>query len=160
MNDGLNKPGQIRSVLFVCEFNAIRSPMAEALARQAFGGTIYAQSAGVRKGRTDDLALAALQEVGIDFSNHKPRTLVELRDSEGLNFDLTITLSPEAHHAALEMTRSLTTNVEYWPTFDPTAVSGSREREMEAYRQVRDTLNANIKQRLSNQPLWSEEMET
>jgi len=159
MNDSLRRDRKVKSVLFVCEFNAIRSPIAEALARHFFGETVHARSAGVRKGRTDDMALAVLEEMGINLSSHKPQTLIELRDSEGLNFDLIITLSPEAHHAALEMTRSLKTNVEYWPTFDPTAVTGSHEREMEAYRQVRDSLAVNIRQRLSSQPLWSEETE-
>ncbi|MEN3930184.1 low molecular weight phosphatase family protein [Microvirga sp. W0021] len=154
------RKGGIQSVLFACKYNAIRSPMAEALAKHFFGQKIYIQSAGVKAGRDiDPMAVAALQEIGVDCSRHKTRTIFELRDTEGLNFDLIVTLSPEAHHLILEMTSSLSANVEYWPTFDPTAVQGSYEKELDAYRQVRETLTQNIKQRLSSQPLWSDDME-
>ena len=98
---------KIHSVLFVCAMNAVRSPMAEAIARHYFGKSIYVQSAGVRKGETDGFMATALSEIGIDGSKHKPRTLDELEEWEGLNFDLIISLSPEAHHAALELTRTV-----------------------------------------------------
>jgi Protein-tyrosine-phosphatase len=159
MSAGDGGTASIHSVLFVCKYNAIRSPMAEALARHHFGRSIYIQSAGVMKGRTDPLAVAVLQEKGIDIAGHEPRTLSELHDSEGINFDLIVTLSPEAHHAALELTRAMAVNVEYWPTFDPTAVHGSPEQEIDAYRQVRDALDQNIRQRLSSRPLWSDDMD-
>ena len=101
------RSGRIHSVLFVCAYNAIRSPMAESIARHYFGKSIYVQSAGVRKGETDPFMAAVLGEIGIDASRHRPRTLEELEEWEGLNFDLVISLSPGAHHAALELTRSL-----------------------------------------------------
>lgn len=160
MTERSGRGGKIQSVLFMCKYNAIRSPMAEALARHFFGKSIYIQSAGVKSGRDiDPLVVAVLQEAGIDYSDYQPKTIADLQNAEGLNFDLVITLSPEAHHLALEMMQALPTNVEYWPTFDPTAVHGSHEQELEAYRQVRDTLSANIRQRLSDRPLWSEDME-
>ncbi|WP_112663912.1 low molecular weight phosphatase family protein [Microvirga flavescens] len=139
----------MHSVLFVCAMNAVRSPMAEAIARYYFGKSFYVQSAGVRKSETDPFAVQVLDEIGIDASKHKPRTLEELEEWEGLNFDLIISLSPEAHHAALELTRTLAADVEYWPTPDPTLVQGSREQMLEAYRQVRDGLAGRIKQRLA-----------
>jgi len=140
-------PRAIQSVLFMCAHNAVRSPMAEAIARHFFGRSLYVQSAGVREGEPDPFMVAVLDEIGIDAHAHKPRTVEELDDWEGLNFDLAITLSPEAHHRALELTRTLPMDVEYWPTPDPTAETGSRERVLDAYRTVRDALEARIVER-------------
>jgi len=142
---------RVQSVLFVCAFNAVRSPMAEALARHYFGKSIYVQSAGVRKTDADPFMVSALDELGIDAAKHKPRTLDELEEWEGLNFDLIVSLSPEAHHAALELTRTLAADVEYWPTPDPTLVQGSREQKLDAYRNVRDGLSYRIRLRLKEQ---------
>jgi protein-tyrosine-phosphatase len=139
---------KVQAVLFACAMNAVRSPMAEALARHYFGQTLYIQSAGIRKGIVDGFALAVLDEIGIDAKGHKPHTLEELAEWEGLNFDLIITLSPEAHHAALELTRTASIEVEYWPTPDPSVVEGSREAKLEAYRAVRDKLGNRIMHRL------------
>jgi protein-tyrosine-phosphatase len=141
---------RVQSVLFLCAMNAVRSPMAEALARHYFGKSVYVQSAGVRKSETDPFMVAALDEIGIDAARHKPRTLDELEELEGLNFDLVITLSPEAHHAALELTRTLAVDVEYWPTADPTVVQGSREQKLDAYRDIRDGLSTRIRKRLKS----------
>jgi protein-tyrosine-phosphatase len=139
---------RIQSVLFVCAMNAVRSPMAEAIARHYFGKSIYVQSAGIRKGETNGFMAAALDEIGIDASRHRPRTLRELDEWEGLNFDLIISLSPEAHHAAIELTRTIAAEVEYWPTPDATLVQGSREQVLDAYRDVRDGLIYRIRLRL------------
>lgn len=141
-------PKRIHSVLFVCAMNAVRSPMAEAIARHYFGRTIYVQSAGVRKGQTDGFMISTLSEIGIDASKHKPRTLEELEEWEGLNFDLIISLSPEAHHAALELTRTIAAEVEYWPTPDPAITQGSRDHVLDAYRNIRDGLMYRIRTRL------------
>jgi protein-tyrosine-phosphatase len=122
--------------------------MAEALARHYFGKSVYVQSAGVRKGETDPFMVAALDELGIAAAKHKPRTLDELEEWEGLNFDLIVSLAPEAHHAALELTRTLAAAVEYWPTGDPTLVAGSREQRLDAYRDIRDGLSYRIRLRL------------
>ena len=139
---------RIQSVLFVCAMNSVRSPMAEALARHYFGKSVYVQSAGVRKGETDGFVAAALEEIGIDASKHKPRTLDELEELEGLNFDLIISLSPEAHHAALELTRTIAAEVEYWPMPDPTLVQGTRDQVLDAYRDLRDGLSYRIRLKL------------
>ena len=135
-----------QAVLFACGLNSVRSPMAAGLFKQMFGH-IYVGSAGVRKDEIDPFAVAALEEIGIDISRHKPMTFEELEDWEGLNFDLIISLAPEAHHKALELTRTLAADVEYWPTQDPTAVEGSREQRLDAYRAVRDQLLDRIRQR-------------
>jgi protein-tyrosine-phosphatase len=134
-----------RSILFACSMNAVRSPMAEAIAKHLFGRHIYVDSAGARRGELDAFAVAVLEELGIDLSRHKPKTFDELED---LSFDLVVTLAPDAQHRALEMTRHIACEVEYWPTLDPTAVEGSREARLDAYRQVRDALMQRIRARL------------
>jgi protein-tyrosine-phosphatase len=141
--------GRPQAVLFACGLNSVRSPMAAGLARYFFGKTIYVGSAGVRKGELDPFATAAMEEVGLDISKHRPMTFEELEDWEGLNFDLIITLSPEAHHRALELTRTLAVDVEYWPIPDPTDASGNREQRLDAYRSVRDQIMERIKARLA-----------
>ncbi|MFY8039563.1 MAG: low molecular weight phosphatase family protein [Bosea sp. (in: a-proteobacteria)] len=132
----------------MCAQNAVRSPMAEGLAKHFFGRSLYVQSAGVRKSEADGFMVAVMDEMGIDESRHRPRTIDELEEWEGLNFDLIITLSPEAHHKALGLTRTIAAEVEYWPTADPTIVQGSREQMLEAYREVRDGLAKRIRERL------------
>ena len=138
-----------QAVLFACGLNSVRSPMAESLLRHMFPGTLYVKSAGVRKGELDPFAVAVMAELGQDISGHKPTTFEELDDWEGLNFDLIITLSPEAHHKALELTHTLAADVEYWPTHDPTGAEGNREQKLEAYREVCDTLSMRIRKRFS-----------
>ena len=135
------------AVLFACGLNSVRSPMAAGLFKQIMGGVSYVASAGVRKDELDPFAVAVLEEVGIDISRHRPMTFDELEDWEGLNFDLIVTLSPEAHHKALELTRTLAAEVEYWPTADPSDATGNREQKLDAYRDLRDTLMKRIRER-------------
>ena len=156
MEEAKGNGRRVQSVLFVCAHNSIRSPMAEALARHYFGKSIYVQSAGVRHGEPDPFMIATLDEIGIDASKHKSRTLSDLEEWEGLNFDLIITLAPEAHHAALELTRTLAADVEYWPTHDPTGTEGNREQKLAAYREVCDALLARIRRRFSKAGAASE----
>ena len=146
---GPTRAARPQAVLFACGLNSVRSPMAAALLRQVLGTSLYVGSAGVRKGELDPFAAAVMDEVGIDIKAHRPMTFEELEDLEGLNFDLIVTLSPEAHHKALELTRTLALDVEYWPTADPTAIEGSREQRMNAYRDVRDQLLQRIRARFS-----------
>jgi len=141
------KASRPQAVLFACGLNSIRSPMAAALLKQMLGSSLYVGSAGVRKGELDAFAVAAMEEIGIDIQAHRPITFEELDDLEGLNFDLIITLAPEAHHRALELTRTLAADVEYWPTADPTAIEGSRAQRLDAYRDVRDQLVQKIRGR-------------
>jgi protein-tyrosine-phosphatase len=130
----LEKPG---AILFVCGWNAIRSPMAEVIAKRLLPSDIYVQSAGVRAGERDPFVDAVLEEVGLGFAKHQPRTMDDLEDDF---FDLIITLTPEAHHAALELTRSSAVKVIYWPTMDPTVATGTRDQILSAYREVREHL--------------------
>ena len=138
-----------QAVLFACGLNSVRSPMAAALFRHLLGRAVYVGSAGVRRGELDPFAVAVMDEVGLDISKHRPMTFEELEDWEGLNFDLIVTLSPEAHHKALDLTRTIAAEVEYWPTQDPTGQEGSRAQQLDAYRAVRDMLGARIKERFA-----------
>ena len=132
------------AVLFACTMNAVRSPMAAALMRHLAAKGVYVESAGVRAGELDPLAVEAMEEIGLEIGKHKPRRFEDLEDG---SFDLVITLSPEAQHKAMELTRTAATRVEYWPTMDPTAVEGSREQRLLAYRSVRDQLLERLKGR-------------
>lgn len=136
--------------------NAVRSPMAAGLCRQLFGSAIYVASAGVQKGELDPFVVEVMKEIGIDIARHVPVTFEELEDLEGLKFDLIVTLSPPAHHRALELTGTMPMEVEYWPTVDPTAIEGHRERRLEAYREVRDQLMAQIRSRFAQSSAGNE----
>lgn len=142
-----NRPG---SVLFACTLNTVRSPIAEALARHFFGRQIYFASAGVKRGKIDEFAVAVMDEIGIDMSKHRPHTFEDLEDSY---FDLVVTLSPQAHHKALDLARTHATEVQYWPTLDATAVEGSRDHVLDAYREVRDGLFKRIEKLLDFRPM-------
>ena len=131
------------AVLFACTSNIVRSPMAAAMLGHLAGGRISVASAGVRAGGPDPYAMAVMDEIGIDISEHEPRMLEDLGDA---TFDLIITLSPEAHHHALELTRTMAVAVEYWPTLDAATLAGAGPREavLNRYRLVRDGLFARI----------------
>ena len=145
-----------QAVLFACGLNSVRSPMAAALFKHLFGRVTYVGSAGVRKGELDPFAVAAMEEIGLDIAKHRPITFEELEDLEGLNFDLIVTLAPEAHHRALDLTRRLALDVEYWPTPDPTITEGNREQRLESYRDVRDQLLTRIRRRFGPPPAVNE----
>jgi protein-tyrosine-phosphatase len=130
------------SVLFVCGMNAIRSPMAEAIARSLVPKGTYVASAGVRPGERDPFVDAVLSEIGLDLGIRQPQTLDELEDDF---FDLIVTLAPEAHHRALDMNRGNAVDVVYWPTPDPTVATGTREQILSSYRAVRDMLTLRLR---------------
>jgi protein-tyrosine-phosphatase len=136
------------AVLFACTMNAVRSPMAAAILRHLAGRRVYVRSAGVRAGEIDPFVSAVMNEIGIDVSTHTPHTFRDLNDT---SFDLIVSLSPEAHHQALEMTRTMAVDVEYWPTFDASIMvgQGNREQTLQAYRTVRDQLFNKIKNRFN-----------
>ena len=133
----------------MCGQNSVRSPTAAALLRHQIPRGLYVQSAGVGKADLDPFAVAVMKEIGLDISGHKPWTIEDLEDWEGLNFDLIVTLSPEAHHKALQLTATSATDVEYWPTPDPVGVEGRRELQLDAYRHVRDSLHQRIRDRFA-----------
>ncbi|WP_295137449.1 arsenate reductase ArsC [uncultured Reyranella sp.] len=132
------------SLLFACSENSVRSPMAEALAKRLYGHRVYIDSVGVRASEVDGFAVAALDEIDIDVHRHHAKTF---DDVDAASFELIVTLSPEAHHSALEFTRGTAAEVEYWPMPDPSAVEGSRETRLDAYRHTRDQVLARLKAR-------------
>jgi protein-tyrosine-phosphatase len=132
------------SVLFACNYNAIRSPMAEAMLKRLHGRRIFVDSAGVRSLPIDPFAVAVMEEIGIDLRRHHAKTFDDLED---LSFDLVISLTPEAQHRAVELTRSMACDVEFWPSLDPTAIEGSRAEIVAAYRSVRDSLWQRVQER-------------
>lgn len=141
--------GTPSAVLFACGMNAVRSPMAAGITHHLFPHSVYVASAGVREGEVDPFVTVVMEEIGIDLSEHQPHTFEDLADT---SFDLVVSLAPEAHHRALELTRTMAFDAEYWPTEDPTVAEGSRDQKLEAYRRVRDTLLQRIKQRFAWQP--------
>ncbi|MFT6582844.1 MAG: protein-tyrosine phosphatase [Alphaproteobacteria bacterium] len=132
------------AVLFACSMNAVRSPMAESILKHFHGRTVYVDSVGARKGELDPFAIEVMDEIGIDISKHKPKTFDELEDT---SYDLIITLSPEAQHHAVEMTRTMAAEVVFWNTMDPSFIEGNRESRLMIYRQIRDQIVERIKQR-------------
>jgi protein-tyrosine-phosphatase len=146
------RPG---AVLFACNFNQVRSPIAEALLKQLVGTAIFVDSCGLKRApslddederppQADPFAQAVMAEMGADLSGHRAKTFDELEDS---SFDLVISLTPEAQHRAVELTRGRAADIEYWPIHDPTLTEGSREVRLAAYRQVRDALTKRISER-------------
>jgi protein-tyrosine-phosphatase len=134
------------SILFVCSENALRSPMAEALTKHRFGTTVFVDSAGIRDGELDPMASAVMDEIGVDLSRHKSKRLDDLMDT---SFEIIVTLSPEAQHKAIELTRVTASVVEYWPTPDPSVAEGHREARLAAYRDLRDYLIKRIEVRFA-----------
>jgi protein-tyrosine-phosphatase len=132
------------SVLFACTMNAVRSPMAEAIMKHLHGKRVFVDSVGLKSQPIDPFVIEVMKEIGIDVHRHAAKTFEELHDS---SFDVIVTLAPEAQHHAVEMTRVMACDVEYWPTMDPTVVEGNRESRLDAYRQVRDQLLKRIRQR-------------
>lgn len=132
------------AVLFCCTQNAIRSPMAMGLMKHFYGKVIFTDSVGVRAGDLDPFAVTAMDELGIDISKYRPKSFDDLEDT---SFDLIISLSPEAQHKAVDLTRTMACEVEYWPTFDPSIAQGSRDQVMDSYRGVRDQLFKRIRAR-------------
>src|SRR6266403_4435291 len=137
------------SVLFCCTRNAIRSPMAEGILKMLHGRRIFVDSAGIRGAEVDGFAVAVMDEIGLDLTRHRAKTFDDLEDT---SFDLIVSLSPEAQHRAVEMTRTMAAEIEFWNTMDPSIVEGNREVRLDAYRQVRDWLMARIQARFPQRP--------
>ena len=145
-----SRPPLPGAVLFACNFNRVRSPMAEALLKRALGDRVYVDSCGLKQEPgeagegADPFVRSVMEEISVDLANHAPKTFDQLEDA---SFDLVISLTPEAQHRAVEMTRGRAAEIEYWPTFDPTLAEGSREARLAAYREVRDHLAKRIAER-------------
>jgi protein-tyrosine-phosphatase len=121
--------------------------MAAGLMRRLFGAGVFVDSCGLRPDSSrepDPFVVAAMDEVGVDLTCHHAKTFDDLEDG---SFDVVISLTPEAHHRATEMARRRAVDILYWPTPDPTWVSGSRGLVMDAYRDLRERLEGRILER-------------
>ena len=140
---GEDLPG---AILFACTMNSVRSPMAAAIMRHLFGQFVYVHSAGARAGELDPLAVEVMEEIGIEIGKYKPKRFEDLEDS---SFDLIVTLSPEAQHKAMELTRTSAVEVEYWPTMDPTPSKARATSGSTPIVRVRDELMRRIEARFA-----------
>jgi protein-tyrosine-phosphatase len=144
-------PGRFpQSVLFCCDHNAVRSPMAEAMMKRFYGQRAYVQSAGVHNDlEVDGFAIAVSAEIGLELDRHRSRSFEEMAQwgDDLAGFDLIVALSPASQRAALELTRFAHIDVEYWPIMDPTGLGESREVKLAAYRQTRDQIRARMLER-------------
>ncbi len=141
------------AVLFACNFNRVRSPMAETLFKLMFGNRIYVDSCGLKPplpewesvgSGLDPFAAAVLAELGCVFETHRSKTFDDLTDT---SFDLVISFTPHAQHRAVELTRGRAVEIEYWPVLDPTLVEGAREARLAAYRETRDSITTRLRER-------------
>ena len=135
------------SVLFCCDHNAIRSPMAEGMMKKFYGRRAYVQSAGVRNDmEIDGFAVAVAEEIGVTLSNHRTRSFEEMQDwGDDLGgFDLIVALSPASQRMVLEMTRLYHLEIEYWPIMDPSGMAEGREAKLALYRQTRDQIRTRM----------------
>ena len=131
------------SVLFCCDHNAVRSPMAEGLMKKLYGQQSYVQSAGVHNDlEIDGFSVAVCEELGVELARHRSRSFDEMQQwgDDLSGFDLIVALSPASQRRALELTRFYHLEVEYWPIMDPTGLGTKREEKLQAYRQTRDQI--------------------
>jgi arsenate reductase len=130
-------------VLFCCDHNAVRSPVAEGLMKKLHGRGVFVQSAGVHHDlEVDPFMVTVAREIGVDISRHRAKSFDEMEqwgDDMGA-FDLVVALSPASQRRALEYTRHFSIDVVYWPTLDPTGIGETREQKLDAYRQTRDQI--------------------
>ncbi|WBU52308.1 low molecular weight phosphatase family protein [Paracoccus sp. SCSIO 75233] len=147
-------PGQIpHSVLFCCDHNAVRSPMAEGMMKKFYGRAAYIQSAGVKNDlEIDGFAVAVCQELGVELSRHRSRSFEEMQSwgDDLSSFDLVIALSPASQRQAIELTRHAHLDIEYWPVLDPTGLAEGREAVLQKYRETRDQIRARIIERFGD----------
>jgi protein-tyrosine-phosphatase len=135
--------GLPQSILFCCDHNAVRSPMAEGIMKKFYGTGTYGQSVGVMNDlEIDGFAIGVCQEIGVELSRHRSRSFDEMEQwgDDLSSFDLVIALSPASQRRALELTRFFHLDVEYWPIMDPTGIGETRETKLNAYRQTRDQI--------------------
>ncbi len=136
-----------QSILFCCDHNAVRSPMAEGIMKKFYGAGTYVQSVGVMNDlEIDGFAIAVCQEIGVELSRHRSRSFEQMQQwgDDLSSFDLVVALSPASQRQALELTRVFHLEVEYWPIMDPTGLGETRDDKLSAYRQTRDLLKAKI----------------
>ena len=144
----MSEPAEPRAVLFACNWNTVRSPMAAALLQRLGQGRMRVESCGLQAGEAvDPFASAVMDEVGLDVAQHQPKTFDDLG---GAQFDLVISLTPQAQSRAEALAQASGAALECWPCADPTGEDGSREQRLEAYRQVRRDLERRLTTRFDD----------
>ena len=137
-----------QSILFCCDHNAVRSPMAEGIMKKLYGTGTYVQSVGVINDlEIDGFSIAVCDEIGVELSRHRSRSFDEMeRWGDDLSsFDLIVALSPASQRRALELTRLFHLTVEYWAILDPTGIGETRETKLVSYRQTRDQILSKLR---------------
>ena len=139
-----------QSILFCCDHNAVRSPMAEGIMKKLYGTDTYVQSVGVINDlEIDGFSIAVCEEIGVELSRHRSRSFDEMeRWGDDLSsFDLIVALSPASQRKALELTRLFHLTVEYWPILDPTGIGETRDMKLVSYRQTRDQIKSKLREK-------------
>ena len=139
-----------QSILFCCDHNAVRSPMAEGIMKKLYGTDTYVQSVGVINDlEIDGFSIAVCEEIGVELSKHRSRSFDEMeRWGDDLSsFDLIVALSPASQRRALELTHLFHLTVEYWPILDPTGIGETREMKLVSYRQTRDQIKSKLREK-------------
>ena len=125
--------GRTTGLLFLCVANSARSQMAEGLARARFGARARVASAGSSPTAVNPLAVAALDEVGIDIRGQRS---TGVDDVDPAAVDVVVTLCAEEVCPVFPgRVRRL-----HWPMPDPAGASGSDAERLERFRWVRDEI--------------------
>ena len=141
VDDSLLAKKGIGAILFACNINAVRSAMAEAMIKATYPGKIFADSCGVSPGNPDGFAIAVMEEIGINMNTHQPKSFDDL---DSAFYDVIVSFSPEAHEAAVALTRSIDCETLYWPVDNLANLTGPRDERLRAYRHVRDIIQGNL----------------
>ena len=142
-----SKTKLLTSILFVCNINSIRSPMAEAILKLWFNKKIFIDSCGIRNGKIDHMAIEVMAEENFDLTNHSSKLFSDL---ESTYFDLIITFTNEAYSEVKSQTKTQDCEIEYIDIPGASQTTGNRQQRLDSYRQVRDLLIEKLKDRFSD----------
>lgn len=129
------------SILFVCQLNSVRSPMAEGLMRKHYTDIADIRSCGLAEGDLDDFMVTVMKEKGVDMSDHKALSLGELQDE---SFDVVIAFTYDAYQAAVAVFEDTNSQVELWALPDPGQGSLDVRALLNNYRALRDNIEARL----------------
>jgi len=127
----------VKGILFLCVANSARSQMAEGIARSLAPAGIQVWSAGSRPTSVRPEAIAALEEIGIDISQHRSKAVAEIPADQ---VDTVITLCGEEECPLFlgQATRL------HWGLPDPAGVQGNEQDRLNAFRATRDELHRRL----------------
>lgn len=135
-----------KKVLFVCVHNSARSQMAEAFLKQMAGDRFEVESAGLEPGKLNPLAIGAMQEIGMDISQNKTKSVFDFY-KQGKCYDFVITVCEESQAQECPVFPGTTaTKRIHWSFDDPAGFQGTWDEKLEKTRQVRDKIKQQIEQ--------------